>query len=95
MGLNSDREDQAKNAQPTDENFENELSIATERHSPMLNREQREVELKGLLNSHVGRNQLTQLLRQYMNIPAGQIPLNTPFIQTILDHEFGGPQAPN
>jgi hypothetical protein len=59
----------------------------------MLNREQRELELTGMLNSPLGRNQLTQLLRQYMNIPTGQIPLGTPFIKTILDHEFPGQQA--
>jgi hypothetical protein len=54
----------------------------------MMNRQERETELKGLLASHLGRNQLTALLRQYMNIPKGQIPLGTPFIKTILDHEF-------
>ncbi len=53
-----------------------------------MTRQERQTELKGLLASHVGRNQLTALLRQYMNIPKGQIPLGTPFVQTILDHEF-------
>ena len=41
-----------------------------------------------MLASHNGRNQLTQLLRQCLNIPTGQIPPGTPFVQTILDHEF-------
>jgi hypothetical protein len=53
-----------------------------------MRRNQREAELKGMLASHAGRNQLTQLLRQHLNMPAGQLPLGTPFIQTILDHEF-------
>jgi hypothetical protein len=54
----------------------------------MTAREQRESELKAMLSSHIGRNQLTQLLRQHLNVPSGQIPVGTPFVQTILDHEF-------
>jgi hypothetical protein len=54
----------------------------------MLTRLQRENELKALLGSHTGRNHLTALLRQYMNIPSGQIPVGTPFLQTILHHEY-------
>ncbi len=62
----------------------------------MPTRSQREIELKGIFNSNAGRMQLTTLLRQYMNLPAGQIPIGTPFIQTILDHEFVGeePRVP-
>jgi len=59
----------------------------------MLSRQERETELKGLLASHLGRNQLTALLRQYMNVPKGQIPLGTPFIQTILKHEYADGQT--
>ena len=51
-------------------------------------RELREYELKGMLANHAGRNQLTQLLRQHLNIPTGQIPPGTPFVETILSHEF-------
>lgn len=51
-------------------------------------RQLRECELKAMLASFNGRNQLTQLLRQYLNMPTGQIPPGTPFVQTILDHEF-------
>lgn len=54
----------------------------------LTNRERREYELKGLLASHVGRNELTQLLRQYLNIPTGPLPAGTPFVETILTHEF-------
>jgi hypothetical protein len=56
----------------------------------LTNRTQRENELKTLLASHDGRNQLTQLLRQALNIPTGQLPVGTPFVETILDHEFAG-----
>lgn len=59
----------------------------------MMNREERATELKGLLASHLGRNQLTALLRQYLNIPTGQIPLGTPIVQTILNHEFAAGQT--
>lgn len=48
----------------------------------------RENELKGLLGSHEGRNELTRLLRLCLKIPSGQLPLGTPFVQTILNHEF-------
>jgi hypothetical protein len=41
-----------------------------------------------MLANHVGRIQLTQLLRQCLNIPSGQIPPGTPFVATILNHEF-------
>lgn len=54
----------------------------------MASREQRETELKAMLGSHNGRMQLTELLRQQLNLPSGQIPVGTPFVQTILDHEF-------
>ena len=54
----------------------------------MISREQRERDLKAILGSHSGRNELTALLRQYMNLPTGQIPVGTPFIQTIIDYEF-------
>jgi hypothetical protein len=54
----------------------------------MASRAQREIELKTLHNSMAGRNEMIALLRQYMNIPTGQIPVGTPYIQTILDHEF-------
>jgi hypothetical protein len=55
------------------------------------NRELREHELKAMLGSPEGRIQLTQLLRQCLNIPSGQLPLGTPFVPTILDHEFANP----
>jgi hypothetical protein len=41
-----------------------------------------------MLANHEGRNQLTQLLRQALNIPSGQVPVGTPFVETILNHEF-------
>ena len=41
-----------------------------------------------MLANHEGRNQLTQLLRQALNIPTGQLPVGTPFVETILNHEF-------
>lgn len=53
----------------------------------------RENELMGMLGNPTGRNELTQLLRQCLNIPSGQIPLGTPFVQTILNHEFADQQA--
>ena len=56
-------------------------------------REQRELELKAMLASHNGRNQLTQLLRQHMNLPTGQIPPGTPFVKTILDFELAAQPA--
>jgi len=61
-----------------------------EKYPPLTNRTQRENELKTMLANHEGRNQLTQLLRQALNIPSGQLPVGTPFVQTILDHEFAG-----
>jgi hypothetical protein len=54
----------------------------------LTSRELRAQELKAMLASYNGRNQLTQLLRQCMNIPNGQIPPGTPFVETILNHEF-------
>lgn len=54
----------------------------------LTKRQYRENELKEMLSSPAGRNQLTQLLRQCLNIPSGQIPSGTPFVQTILNHEF-------
>ncbi len=60
----------------------------------MTNRDQREIELKAMLSSHDGRNQLTQLLRQHLNLPVGQIQVGTPFVQTILDHEFMNVEVP-
>lgn len=59
-----------------------------ERDAPLTNRTQRENELKTMLANHEGRNQLTQLLRQALNIPSGQVPVGTPFVETILNHEF-------
>ena len=53
----------------------------------------RENELNAMLSSPTGRNQLTQLLRQCLNIPTGQLPLGTPFVQTILNHEFAATDA--
>jgi len=61
-------------------------------NSPMASRAQRETELKSLHNSVAGRNELIVLLRQYMNIPTGQIPVGTPYVQTILNHEFAKQQ---
>lgn len=56
-------------------------------------RQLREHELKAMLASFAGRNQLTQLLRQYLNMPTGQLPPGTPFVQTILEHEFPNQQT--
>lgn len=58
------------------------------RDTPLTDRQRREFELKSMLANHEGRNQLTKLLRQYLNIPTGQLPRDTPFIDTILAHEF-------
>ena len=57
-------------------------------HTTLTVRELRENELKAMLGNPVGRNQLTQLLRQSMNIPTGQLPLGLPFVSTILNNEF-------
>lgn len=57
-------------------------------YHPLTNRTQRENELKSMLANHDGRNQLTQLLREALNIPSGQLPVGTPFVETILKHEF-------
>ena len=59
----------------------------------LTKREQRQNELQGMLGSPTGRNQLTQLLRECLNIPKGQLPLGTPLVQTILSHEFAHPEA--
>ena len=69
------------------------MTESNEMNTNLTKREHRENELKGLLGSPTGRNQLTQLLRQCLNIPAGQIPLGTPIVQTILSHEFAGHDA--
>ena len=57
---------------------------------PLTNRTQRENELKTMLASHEGRNQLILLLRGALNIPKGQLPFGTPYVETILNHEFAG-----
>jgi hypothetical protein len=62
-------------------------------NSAVTKREHRENELKGLLGSPTGRNQLTQLLRECLKIPAGQLPVGMPIVQTILSHEFAGHEA--
>jgi len=59
----------------------------------LISREQREYELKSMLTNHTGRNQLTQLLRQHLNIPSGPLPHGTPFVETILAHEYVGQPA--
>lgn len=60
----------------------------------MVTRAQRGRELMALFSSPVGRNQLLGVLRQYMNVPTGQVlPVGTPIIETILDHEFAGEQS--
>jgi hypothetical protein len=59
----------------------------------LTKREFRENELMGMLGSPAGRNQLTELLRRCLNIPSGQIPLGTPFVQTILSHEFANQEG--
>ena len=57
-------------------------------------RQQRELELKAILSSPIGRNQLLELLRRHLNVPSGQaLPVGTPIIQTILDHEFANQPA--
>ena len=62
-------------------------------HIELTKRQNRENELQALLGSSLGRNQLTQLLRECLNIPKGQIPVGTPFVQTILTHEFAEQDA--
>jgi hypothetical protein len=69
---------------------ETSLQYNTQKAHPLTNRTQRENELKMMLANHEGRNQLTQLLRQAMNIPSGQLPVGTPIVETILNHEFSG-----
>jgi len=54
----------------------------------MATRIHREHELRTMLCSHTGRNELTILLRQYLNIPKGQLPVGIPFVETIMNHEF-------
>jgi hypothetical protein len=54
----------------------------------MATRTHREHELRTMLCSHDGRNELTALLRQYLKIPKGQLPVGTPFVETIMSHEF-------
>ncbi len=57
----------------------------------MATREKRELELTSQMNNPLGRHQLLELLRRHMNVPAGAaLPVGTPIIQTILDHEFAG-----
>jgi hypothetical protein len=59
-----------------------------------MTREQRERELTAILASTTGRQQLMTMLRQCMNVPQGQkLPIGTPIVQTILDHEFAHPPA--
>lgn len=54
----------------------------------LTGRDLRENELKAMLSNADGRHQLTQLLRKCLNAPKGQLPLGTPFVPTILAHEF-------
>ena len=55
----------------------------------MATRVERERELMAILSSPVGHNKLLELLRQTLKLSAGQVlPVGTPIIQTILDHEF-------
>jgi hypothetical protein len=67
---------------------ESRFASHQEKESELANREQRKNELTTLLASQDGRHQLTQLLRECMNLPAGQLPVGTPFVETILEHEF-------
>jgi hypothetical protein len=58
-------------------------------------REERKRELTALLCSHNGRIRLTELLRQCLNVPAGQpLTVGTPFVETILEHEFRAAAQP-
>ena len=60
----------------------------------MSTRIERERELMAILSSPVGRNQLLELLRRHLNLAAGQaLPVGTPIVQTILEHEFANHQA--
>lgn len=60
--------------------------------STTLTREQRQRELMSIFNDPKGRHQLLGLLRQQLQVPTGQaLPLGTPIVQTILDHEFAQP----
>jgi hypothetical protein len=60
----------------------------------MTTRVERERELTAILSSPVGRNKLLELLRQQLNLTAGQVlPVGTPIVKTILDHEFADLQA--
>ena len=56
----------------------------------LTNREVRQNELMAMLSSTAGRTQVTQILRQCLNMPSGQLPLGTPIVPTILAHEFPG-----
>ncbi len=60
----------------------------------MATRIERERELMAILSNPVGRNQLLELLRRQLNLAAGQaLPVGTPIIQTILEHEFAHHQS--
>ncbi len=60
--------------------------------STTITREQRQRELMILFNDPKGRHQLLGLLRQQMQVPTGQaLPLGTPIVQSILNHEFAEP----
>lgn len=58
------------------------------KEATMATRTHREHELRTMLCSHDGRNVLTSLLREYLKMPTGQIPVGTPFVETIMNHEF-------
>jgi hypothetical protein len=54
-----------------------------------MTRDQRQRQLTAILNSPVGRFELVKLLHQYMDVPPKKpLPIGTPIVQTILDHEF-------
>ena len=54
-----------------------------------MTRDQRQRQLTAVLSSPVGRFELVKLLRQYMKVPSkNPLPIGTPIVQTILDHEF-------
>jgi hypothetical protein len=56
-----------------------------------MTRDQRHRQLTAILNSPAGRFELVKLLRQYLDVPSKKpLPVGTPIVQTILDHEFVG-----
>jgi hypothetical protein len=57
-----------------------------------MTREKRERELLSILSDPVGRSRLLEMLRQQMKLSPGEfVPVGTPIIESILNHEFAAP----